>query len=447
MVVAASGYQVDGEIGRFKFALHEVRSGAGEKLYAARELLPLRQGKQWYQTEGFKELALLLGAGQSSYRKVQRQINRWRRQEQGGTPLNTLRDGAEREGQAVLDFLRIKTAQVLSDHDFTRAGVAEAGCETVEVLQCSRWPVQSAKAVRAALSPVEVKMAERGLDETAQAAVAEQAKAAVFESAEQSVNLYVDEIGVKRQKGHRNQARSSDKSGADPGAGEGNQRGRAKVQNAVARIEQAGRGMTLAAESVRQVLLFVLAFLLNTGLIQQRLMFFTDGERGLKKAIGALLAWHPGVGLILDWYHVVSKIKTAFSLGLRGREIRNRHLRSVLPLLWYGLVEQAMAQIEAIPQTEIKQREPLLKLVESLQRNRATIPCYAMRAQLGLPNSSNPVERSNNLVTATRQKKKGMSWSKQGSHALTALNVVVCNGQVTQWVKNRRIPLQFDCAA
>jgi len=134
VVVAASGYQVDGEIGRFKFALHEVRSGAGEKLFAARELLPLRQGKQWYQTEGFKELALLLGAGQSSYRKVQRQINRWRRQEQGGTPLNTLRDGAEREGQAVLDFLRIKTDQVLSDHDFTRAGVAEAGCETVDVL-------------------------------------------------------------------------------------------------------------------------------------------------------------------------------------------------------------------------------------------------------------------------------------------------------------------------
>jgi hypothetical protein len=337
-VLGKSRYQVDGEIGRFSFALHEVRSGAGETLFVGRELLPPRQGKQWYQTEGFKELALFLGAGQNSYRKVQQQINRWRRQARDGTPLNTLRDGAAREGQAVLDFLCVKTQQVLSDHNFTDDGVPAAGCETVGELQEGRWPVQSAHAIHAALEPVQMKMAERGLDETAQAAVAEQAKAAVFEQAEQTVNLYVDEISVKRQRAHRDEAGGGDKPRADNATGGGTQRPRPKVQTAVARIEQTGRGMTLAAESVAQVLLLVLALLLNTGLIKQRLMCFTDGERGLKKAIGALFAWHPGVGLILDWYHVVKKIKTAFSLALRGREVRNRHLRSIVPLLWYGLV-------------------------------------------------------------------------------------------------------------
>lgn len=446
-MLSNSRYQVDGEIGRFSFALHNVYSEAGEELFVARGLLPPRQGKQWYQTVGYKELALFLGAGQSSYRKVAHQINRWRRQAQAGTPLNTLRDGAEREGQAVVDFLRIKTSQVLSDHEFTEGGAPEAGCEAVAELQRRRWPAPSANAVAAALGQVQEKMAERGLDETAQRAVAEQAKVAVLEQAEQSVNLYVDEIGVKRQKAHRDEAGGGDKAAADKAAGEGKQRARPKVQNAVARIEQCGRGMTLAAESVTQVLLFVLAFLLNTGLINQRLMCFTDGERGLKKALGALFVWHPALGLILDWYHVVKKVKTGFSLALGGREIRHRHLRSVLPLLWYGLVEQAIAQIESIPDDEIKQRTQLVKLIESLQRNRSTIPCYALRAELGLPNSSNPVERSNNLVTATRQKKKGMSWSKQGSHALTALNMVVCNGHVAQWVKHRQIPLAFDCAA
>ena len=75
------------------------------------------------------------------------------------------------------------------------------------------------------------------------------------------------------------------------------------------------------------------------------------------------------------------------------------------------------------------------------------MPCYALRRQLGLPNSSNPVERSNNLVTATRQKKKGMSWSIEGSQALTALKAVVCNGHVAHWVKQRVIPLQLAQAS
>jgi hypothetical protein len=446
-VVGKSRYQVEGEIGRFSFALHNVYGSAGEELFVARRFLPPRHGKQWYQTEGFKELGLFLGAGQSSYRKVQHQLNRWRRQEQEGTPLNTLRDGAEREGQGVLDFMGLKTGQVLSAHGFTPAGVPERGCETVAGLERSCWPEQSAHAVAAALEQVQAKMAERGLDETAQAAVAEQAKTTVFEQAEQAVKLSVDEIGVKRQKAQRDQARRSATPDADSATGGSHSRTRPKVQNAVARLEQAGRGMTLAAESVTQVLLFVLAFLLNAGLIKQRLMFFTDGERGLKRAIGALFCWHPAVGIILDWYHVVKKVKTVFSLALRGRAIRNRHLRSVVTLLWYGLVEQAVAHIESIPEDEIKQPTQLVKLVESLRRNRATIPCYALRAQLGLPNSSNPVERSNNLVTATRQKKKGMSWSKAGSHTLTALNVVVSNGHLTQWVKHRQIPFDFGCAA
>ena len=45
---------------------------------------------------------------------------------------------------------------------------------------------------------------------------------------------------------------------------------------------------------------------------------------------------------------------------------------------------------------------------------------YAMRSKLGLPNSSNPAERCNNLVTARRQKHHGMSGSEKGSYALTS---------------------------
>jgi len=70
-----------------------------------------------------------------------------------------------------------------------------------------------------------------------------------------------------------------------------------------------------------------------------------------------------------------------------------------------------------------------------------------MRAKLNLPNSSNPVERSNNLVTAKRQKHHGMSWSANGSHALTSLNALTVNGVARQWLQNRRFDLTWAAKA
>jgi hypothetical protein len=111
--------------------------------------------------------------------------------------------------------------------------------------------------------------------------------------------------------------------------------------------------------------------------------------------------------------------------------------------VWFGLLGRAIAYSRAIPNTAIKDTQSLEQLVGYLERNRPWIPFYALRRQLGLPNSSNPVERSNNLVTAARQKNHGMSWSTEGSQALTALNTVVCNGYVHAWLKERLIPFRF----
>ena len=50
---------------------------------------------------------------------------------------------------------------------------------------------------------------------------------------------------------------------------------------------------------------------------------------------------------------------------------------------------------------------------------------------------------ANNAVTARRQKRNGMSWSKPGSHALTALSVLVCNRCHERWVREHTILLEF----
>ncbi len=83
------------------------------------------------------------------------------------------------------------------------------------------------------------------------------------------------------------------------------------------------------------------------------------------------------------------------------------------------------------------------RLKHYLDRNEGAIPCYALRRRLGLRNGSSPVESANNEVTARRQKHNGMSWSKAGSQALTALSVLVCNCCQAIWVREHIIPLRF----
>lgn len=88
-------------------------------------MFPVRIGRQWHQTIGFKELGLIVGAALRSYRQTSRVLNRTRHQEVGGTPLNTLRDGAQAEGLKVLDFMDKKTQGILKEHGFDAQGVPE----------------------------------------------------------------------------------------------------------------------------------------------------------------------------------------------------------------------------------------------------------------------------------------------------------------------------------
>ena len=72
------------------------------------------------------------------------------------------------------------------------------------------------------------------------------------------------------------------------------------------------------------------------------------------------------------------------------------------------------------------------------------IPCYAIRKQLGLRNSSNPVEKANDQLVSARQKHQGMSWSEEGSLALAALSAVNRNRHQRPWLEGRVIPFTLD---
>ena len=84
-------YQVDSELGRFTFCTHEVVEEE-KVVFKSTELFPPQRGKELYLTQGFRELAMLMGATESTYRKTIERFNRQRWQQEGGTPLTTLRD-------------------------------------------------------------------------------------------------------------------------------------------------------------------------------------------------------------------------------------------------------------------------------------------------------------------------------------------------------------------
>ncbi len=149
------------------------------------------------------------------------------------------------------------------------------------------------------------------------------------------------------------------------------------------------------------------------------------------------------MGLILDWKHLEDKCSTLLSSALKGRNIRNETLEAIKPWLWLGLIDRAAAVLKNIAPSQIKDPEKLADLVGYWERNRDHIPCYALRKQVGLRNSSNRVEKENDVLVSNRQKHQGMSWSQIGSSALAALSAVSANYEVAEWLNNRDLRFAF----
>ncbi len=82
----------------------------------------------------------------------------------------------------------------------------------------------------------------------------------------------------------------------------------------------------------------------------------------------------------------------------------------------------------------------LEKLIAYLNRNKFYIPCYAVRKELGLCNSSAIGEKMNDFVVLKRQKHNGMSWSKSGSVNLATITALKRNKESAKWFKEK----EFD---
>jgi len=417
---AVKPYRVEGEIGRITFNSYWVEPGGGSA-EPAKGLFPALHGKEWYRTSGFKEIGLVYGTVEGSYRKSSVLLNRVRHQE-AATPFRTLRENSEYEGRQIRGQMERQAAEIFAEHGFTAAGVPLN--PAVDYSQQKLIPLPKAQVTQAITECVpepewQTEMTNNPVG---------------YEKASQSMQISLDDVNVKRQKSSRQD---------DP---EPEQK-RKYAHNTVAHIAHEENSYIINDYNVAMVLRLVVAFLLHNQLCSNNLIFFVDGYKTLYPAILAAFSWFAPLQIILDWYHLQKRCKEQLSLALKGRAMRNALLAQLLPCLWHGCVDRAIVLLQTLEPASIKNQDALDTLIGYLQRNRPYLPCYAVRKRLGLRNSSNRGEKANDLIVSDRQKHNGMSWSKPGSVALATVSALVRNQEYKHWFQTGTLSFSFNSPA
>jgi hypothetical protein len=232
------------------------------------------------------------------------------------------------------------------------------------------------------------------------------------------VYIYIDDVLVKHQKESR---------------APGSRRDGRFIAQTVVCIQVQNEKYHITATSMQEALRRLMAFLLENHLMEDRqLIFISDGATAIKEGIEASFGFRD-YRLYLDWYHLDKKCYQLLSSGLKTgkavREDKEKAGRELAGLLWAGNWRKAMEYITQIDDSLVKSRKALDELANYIDRKKENIPCYAIRDGLGLHNSSNPVEKANDLIVAKRQKNNGMSWSTCGSGALASITVAGRNGE------------------
>ena len=128
-------------------------------------------------------------------------------------------------------------------------------------------------------------------------------------------------------------------------------------------------------------------------------------------------------------------------MALKGSKNDRHEIRNALDRkLWAGNVNDAVIYLKNLDHKFIKNTQHLEDAIEYLERKQPYIPCYALMSSLDYRNSSNPVEKANNLLVAERQKNNGMSWLYNGSGALAVISALLYNRELRSWLIHHEIP-------
>ena len=378
---------------------HRLTEGLCKKTYdSSTDFFEQTASREKFKSIRFMELMLLTSANTST-RKAAQLLNRIRH-EAKGIGATTYRNTIEREGQKMQSHINQKCNKALHDNGFAYDG---------ELLENTVFtPDQPEhidhKKVAAAAAKLKIVTYE----------------ASEYELPETTVNVSIDGVGVKRQ----TETRPRDETCPQP----------KYVNNTVVHVQGSTGEYILNAETLCHVMKLLIGFLFHNNLARRQIVIFADGARDIHNAVAGMLSFL-NYKVILDWYHLQKKCYEQLSLALNGSKIRNAFANELLPCLWFGNVDRAIGLLRGIDPGKVKNNEIIVSFIGYLERVRTNIPCYALRDELGLRNSSNRGEKANDLVVSGRQKHNGMSWSDDGSVAFASVASASHNEESDHWLR------------
>lgn len=356
-----------------------------------------------------------------SYRKAASMLNRQlHRTSEFEFSHTTLKEWAESFGQSISQGYLKKAESILEDNGFNKdSGQIEQGKTLSPTLANPNLPPTINEKTARQL------IAEYNRDKSTEHKIKyNDLVKGVESSAKHCCYISIDDVGVKFQKESRISRKSIGKK-------------RRYVENTVIHIQTESIEYTLTAVGMNAAFKQLLAFLIDNHIIENnRLIFMTDGATNIKEHIETFFSFRPYT-IILDWLHLEKKVLEYTSMALKGsRENKAIQRRPIIGFLWTGNIQKAIRYISDIPLRDIRRPDLLKELVNYLERKSPMQTCYALRKSMGLRNSSNRVEKDNDLIVASRQKHNGMSWSKSGSAALASISVAKKNNELSNWIED-----------
>lgn len=389
----------------------------------AKDVFKTLYSKEWYRTMGFNELAFDF-ARHASYRQAAQKLNRVRNEE-AGTPVRTLSNIVEMEGERVQEKVSKMTKDILYDNEFL-----ETGIPTFE--NKAKAFIPDKRKIKISHKTIADKIKEYNKDKPENLRIPVNEQENFYEDINNTVNISIDDVSVKKQKPERPKDKEKSQDFKTH-----------YVRNTIVHIEKLKESYCLNASSTVEILPRVVAFLLYNNILKNYLLFFVDGEKSLHNSIVNVFGWFNHYGILLDWYHLGEKCKMELSLALKKRDFRNEVLEKVEQQLWIGKIDEAIEILRSVDKDNIKSESNIERLIGYFERNRNYIPCYALRKSLGLRISSNKAEKANYLLVAGRQKHNGMSWSKEGSVALATITTLYKNKEQKEWLEKSQVSFKF----
>ncbi len=241
--------------------------------------------------------------------------------------------------------------------------------------------------------------------------------------------ISIDDVGVRHQKKTRKN---------------GEVKQRKFVENTVIQIQADGKAYVITAVGMERAFRLLVAFLLQNHLMEDRhLVFFSDGAQNIRANIDKYFYYRP-YSLILDWYHLVKRIRELSSMAFKmNKEKKQETIRKILRILWPGNVDKAMDYIRTLPDKSIKSKYYAEEMIAYLGRKKANITCHAARRSQNYRISSNTSEKANDCLVAQRQKHNGMSWSFEGSGALALLTTLEMNNTLDAWLSEGKLTMSL----